>query len=65
MGERAKRNNRAVDIINQDKVRKGNAGGEGERRARKKVGRENGGGGIRDKKGEGKNGRTSPPVFTT
>lgn len=22
-------------------------------------------GGIRDKKGEGKNGRTSPPVFTT
>lgn len=37
MGERAKRNNRAVDIINQEEVRKGNVGGEGERRTKKKL----------------------------
>lgn len=39
--EREKRNNRAVDIINQEEVRKGNVGGEGERRAKKKLTREN------------------------
>lgn len=51
--ERTKRDNRPVDIINQEEDRKGDVGGEGERRVKKKLTRENRGeyAGVKDKRG--------------
>lgn len=45
--------------------RRRNLGGKTEGEGGGEDGSGEGGGGIRDKEGEGKNGRTSPPVFTT
>lgn len=64
--ERTKRDNGPVDIINQEEVRKGKVGGEGERRAEEETWEGKGGwqGGA-EARGQGKHGRTSPAVFTT